>query len=421
MSSSSTPARDSSTVIRMPRQRSGSALSAFLFGVPLAVAILVTLQMGPWKGTLVHRYVSHPVEKVEIILFCCALGALFGKVLNVMKQRRAARWEILPAWQGEPVALSEGTVLLAHLSRLPRWVQKSWIAQRARSAVDFVVRRRSAAELDDHLRAESDYDLEGLERSYSLIRFLIWSMPILGFLGTVLGIAGAIAGVSPEVLEKSISTVTQGLALAFDTTGLALMLTIATMFINFLVERMEQQTLEDVDQYADLQLAHRFARPTAEQGPFVEAVQKSGQAVILATQQLVEKQADVWAQTLEATEDRRNQAESNQQVRFTQALEEVLQRTLNRHEQQLATLEHHQQLLQPMTEAMTKLTEALTQLQQQEGQLTRMQTLLQQNLSTLAAAGSFEQAVHSLTGAVHLMTAKSSGAGMRIFGEENAA
>ena len=46
----------------------------------------------------------------------------------------------------------------------------------------------------------------------------------------------------------------------------------------------------------------------------------------------------------------------------------------------------------------------LGQLQADEKQLVQMQELLNRNLDVLAGAGTFEQAVHSLTAAIHLMT-----------------
>src|SRR5207244_8605518 len=126
--------------------------------------------------------------------------------------------------------------------------------------LEFVHSRGSANQLDDHLRSLADADALVHEESYSLLRFITWAIPILGFLGTVLGITGAISGVTPEILERSLSHVTDGLALAFDTTALALGLTMLLMFSSFLVERAEQSVLEAVDRYADREFAPRFER-----------------------------------------------------------------------------------------------------------------------------------------------------------------
>src|SRR5262245_40143333 len=62
--------------------------------------------------------------------------------------------------------------------------------------------------------------------------------------------------------------------------------------------------------------------------------------------------------------------------------------------------------LAPLAERMHELGRALSGMREGEGQLVRLQTLLAQNLETLAAAGSFEEAVHSLTAAAHLLTAR---------------
>src|SRR5207302_11126084 len=137
--------------------------------------------------------------------------------------------------------------LRGEVSRRPHGLQASWVDRRATAILDFVCHRRSAADLDDHLRSVGDADALALESSYALVRFLVWSLPILGFIGTVLGIAKSIAGVTPDVLEKSISSVTEGLALAFDTTGLGLMLTMVVMLLIYLAERREMAVLEDVD------------------------------------------------------------------------------------------------------------------------------------------------------------------------------
>src|SRR5262249_18378446 len=159
----------------------------------------------------------------------------------------------------------------------PQRLRQTRLGQRIHNVVEFICQRRSAAELDDHMRTIADNDVMALESSYALTRFITWAMPILGFLGTVLGITGAIAGITPEKLENSLSSVTDGLALAFDATALALAMTMVTMFCTFLVEKVEQGVLEAVDQIVDRELAHRFERAGTEQTPFLDAVRHNAQ------------------------------------------------------------------------------------------------------------------------------------------------
>lgn len=429
-------ARANTEPVDRPARRSGPSLvtlTAFVLGLPLGIGLLKYLHSGPWQETLLFRYVSHPIEWVEVVLFCCGLSALAAKVLTNLLERGACRGNWLPAWNGQPVPASEAAAMLQELRRQRGPLEKSSLGRRLASILDFVSRRGSADQLDDQLRALADNDVLAQDGSYSLIRFITWAIPILGFLGTVLGITDAVAGVTPELLEQSLSSVTSGLATAFDTTGLALALTMVLMFGSFVTDRLEQDLLERVDHIADEHLAHRFARTAgADGGAFAELLRQSTQGLLRTVEGLVERQAEIWSVALEKAEQRWQQVIYQQQQLISGALENALQRTLVSHTQQVAELDReaaqrsqalvkeianlahgqrqigqdHQAVLAEMTASLASCVDALARLQQDGGQLLRLQDTLQQNLSALAGAGAFEQAVHSLTAVVHLLNAR---------------
>jgi hypothetical protein len=422
-------ATSSAAADRGPKPRgSGANLAAFIVGPPLAAVILCLVLIGPLSHTVAHRYLSHPVECVEVVLFCCALGALGAKAVRSLLERRACRTEVLPTWSGKAVPVAEATALLGTINRLPTRMHDTCLVNRVVAVLDFLCRRGSAAELDDHMRTLTDNDALALESSYSLVRFITWAIPILGFLGTVLGITGAISGVTPEVLEQSLSTVTDGLALAFDATALALGLTMLLMFVTFLVDRAEQGVLESVDRYVDRQLAHRFERPGADTTPFVEVVKQQSQVVLNTMEQLVERQTQLWSQAFHDADERRNAAETTQEEMLTAALEKALERTLETHSLRMAAFEkqaitHSSQLaaelgklatavceqqtsLAMLNAAVTEQARAIAGVQEGERHLLQLQEVLNKNLTALAGAGAFEEALHSLTAAVHMLTAR---------------
>jgi biopolymer transport protein ExbB/TolQ/Holliday junction resolvasome RuvABC endonuclease subunit len=412
--------------------RSRTSLAAFVIGLPLAACVLWVLHFGPLRESTAHRYVTHGIECVEVIMFCCAISALAAKLWACLAERKACSLSLLPRWNGRTAHVAEATLLQGQLDNLPRRLQGTLIVRRTRAVLDFLASRGSANELDDQLRALSDNDALALEGSYGLTRFITWAIPILGFLGTVLGITTAIQGVSPEVLEKSLSTVTDGLALAFDATALALGLTMLTMFTSFLVERAEQNILETVDRYADRELAHRFERTGTEGGAIVEAVRSNTTILVQAVEQLVQRQTVLWAKALEETERRRVESERKQQDRLTSALEKAIEQSLDAHARRLASLEkqfvdqnsglvqqlatlagvvraasrEQQESLSGVAQGLATQIESLAKLQEGEKQVRRLQETLNQNLATLAGTGSFEDALHSLTAAIHLMTAR---------------
>jgi hypothetical protein len=249
----------------------------------------------------------------------------------------------------------------------------------------------------------------------------------------VLGITDAITGVTPEKLEKDMSSVTSGLSLAFDATALGLGLTMVLMFISFLVERAEQTVLERVDATVEAELGHRFARAgAADHAPLLEAVETSNQRLYETTEGLVRRQSELWAQSLERIAALGRDSAKEQHKQLVASLELALNGTLTKHAQRLAeaetqmvarqekmlttiaqladvlhtTSQKHHQGLTEVSQRLAQQTAALMQLQQGGAELTRLQEALAQNLNALAGAGAFEEAVQSLTAAIHLLTTR---------------
>jgi biopolymer transport protein ExbB/TolQ len=269
------------------------------------------------------------------------------------------------------------------------------------------------------LRTLADTDAVALEGSYALIRFITWAIPILGFLGTVLGITQSISSLTPEQMEKDLGAVTSGLALAFDATALGLGLTMIVMFVTYIVDRVEQGMMQAVDHFADRQLAHRFERPAGATNEFIEATRRSTQVLTEAVEMLVEKQAVVWAKAFNEASARREVSETQTQQRLTTGLELALERTLAAHEKRLVHVEHQSAAhltqiverlgsLSKLADVLARQAETLARVQEGERHLIRLQEELHHNLDTLADAGSFQQAVHSLTAAIHLLTMQAS-------------
>lgn len=418
-------------------RRMGAMVQALLLGLPLTAGVLALFHLGPLRNSPLFRYVEYPIQWVEVGFFCCGLAVLLAKFVAARREAAACELEILPRWDGKPVAVEKANELMASIERQPVRIQRTWIGQRLRAGVEFLRLRRSAAEFDEHLRTLADNDAMAQDSGFAFTRFITWAIPILGFLGTVIGITGAIAGVTPEVLEESLSAVTDGLAEAFDSTALALALTMVLMFLSYLVDRQEQAVLATVDALVEEELAHRFLRESADAGPFLEIVRQSTQALAASVEGLVTKQAEVWAAALGEPERRAALFYQQAQQQLTQALGQALDETANAYQQRLYALEQHtlqqsgqllqqmaslaaviqetgreqQQALQQVAEGVCRQAALLTKLQEDATNLVHLQAVLHQNLAALASTNAFEEAVHSLTAAVHLLTARANGTG----------
>jgi biopolymer transport protein ExbB/TolQ len=127
-------------------------------------------------------------------------------------------------------AFTAGDLTYSRFSRLMRHVKSgsSW------------------AETESLVKGMETFDMDAIESAYGWVRFLIWLIPILGFIGTVLGIGQAIGGFnviltgteSFDAMKGSLGGITDSLAYAFDSTLVALL---QDAFIMFIISMIQKQ------------------------------------------------------------------------------------------------------------------------------------------------------------------------------------
>jgi hypothetical protein len=310
-----------------------------------------------------------------MIMFFFGMAALALKAVDVAGQHAAlGRSPLGPKKGTVPLRVDRGTVpffgqspveacdsLLGRLDRLPRRRQREYYVSRLRAALEHVSARRSADALGDELKYLADADASRVHASYSLFRMIVWAIPILGFLGTVIGITMALNGVDLQAAEQSMSKVLTGLGLKFDTTALALTLSMLLMFAHFLVDRAEGSLLDRVDRQVTRELAWLLPKSSAGADGQTAAVRRMAEEVIRAAEQLVERQSQLWQASIEAAHERWAR---------------------------LADIE-----------VLSRAVEAT-------GQIARLEETLNRNLAALAGAKNFEETVMSLAAAIHLLTAR---------------
>ncbi len=421
-----------SSTVQSSTRGFGPTVAALLIGAPLTVTTLALVLLGPFQGTTLARYFEHPVQWAIVAFFYTGLGALGVKLWQLRREWSACGETILPTWEGKPVPVAKAGDLLVSVERQPKSIQHTYLGRRLRAVLEFLRRRKSAQDLDEQIRALADQDALTQENSFGFIRFITWAIPILGFLGTVIGITTAIAGVDPATLEESLSMVTGGLAEAFDSTALALALTMVLMFLTYLVDKQEQLVLGVVDEVVEEQLTHRFQRDGMDSAPFLAVVQASTRELSASVEGLVRKQAEVWAAALGEPERRAVAAYQQAQQTLAAALGQALDATAESFAQRLAAMEQQsiqqtatllqqltgiaeairetgrqqQESLQVVAQGIAQQATVLGKLQEDSANVVHLQAVLHQNLAALASASSFEETLHSLTAAVHLLTAR---------------
>jgi len=97
------------------------------------------------------------------------------------------------------------------------------------------------------------------EAENSMIRYLIWAIPSIGFIGTVRGIGGALA-LADQALAGDISGMTNNLGLAFNSTLVALLISVLLMFLLHQLQRLQDGLVVDTQAYCEKFLLKRISR-----------------------------------------------------------------------------------------------------------------------------------------------------------------
>ena len=91
---------------------------------------------------------------------------------------------------------------------------------------------------------------ERLETGLSIVRYLVWVIPSLGFIGTVRGIGSAL-GKAEEAIQGNIAPVTESLGTAFNSTLVALAISIVIMFFLHKLQESQETLMLDIQRFCN--------------------------------------------------------------------------------------------------------------------------------------------------------------------------
>ena len=98
-----------------------------------------------------------------------------------------------------------------------------------------------------------------IESGNSMIRYLIWAIPSIGFIGTVRGIGQALSQ-ADQALAGDISGMTNSLGVAFNSTLVALIISIFLMLLLHELQRLQDKLIVDTQAYCEEFLLRRIEK-----------------------------------------------------------------------------------------------------------------------------------------------------------------
>jgi len=372
---------------------------------------------------LYHYTTEHAVEYVIVTLFLWGLCDIALRLLTLPREFLALRQNWLPPRTGrEPI--SGAAELLAGLQQQRHWLQGSRTGQRYAQALQFIVDENSAEGFRDHLQYLSERDEDRTHANYTLTRFIAGVTPILGFLGTVVHFGTALSGITFDQMSARLPVIVAQMGTAFNTTTVALAASMTMMFCVFICERIERGLIHSVDHLIHRDLLNRFDVHNADLVPFLGALQAATSQALQAIDATLDRQIDLWSRALESLFQKFEQ----RQIVEAEAWDDALKLLQKRHETQdalheerirklllnveAAQTQHMDRIENSLTRAssigkeISDLTETLQGIARGEGRLAELQGTLSSNLRVIRETQQIDEAMHGLTAAIHLMTAR---------------
>ncbi len=198
-----------------------------------------------------------PIPYTVVFFTGWCIAILVDKQLKLKLQQRALAERVVPT--DPDFVLTPGTVddVLATVYRTVDDPRQFVLFNRILIALSNLRNLGRVSDVDEILRSQAENDEAAMETSYHLLQGFVWAIPVLGFIGTVLGLSQAIGGFGAVLattadvaeLKPALQQVTVGLAVAFETTLHGL---VAAMFIQLWMTALkiaEETFLDDCGEY----------------------------------------------------------------------------------------------------------------------------------------------------------------------------
>ncbi len=197
-------------------------------------------------------------EQEACFIFLLWAAAILGyKATHALRQRRMLKTDPLRLPPDLPIGPEDTRALSRRLDRLPESRQGFLLTRALRTGIRRFAATRDVQDAATAIREICESEGERLESELSIIRYIAWAIPSVGFIGTVRGIGAALSQANRAV-QGDITGVTQSLGVAFNSTFIALIISIVLMFFIHQLQLIQERLVLDTQSWCDTNLISRL-------------------------------------------------------------------------------------------------------------------------------------------------------------------
>lgn len=203
-------------------------------------------------------------QEICVILMCWGIYLIVEKYLTLTRNRYLFKMELIAdedePQQQERSAMREMQSALREFESIrDEQIRNAPLIKTLRTAARRYVATQDAQNTSDAIVTGVEALAARIESENSMIRYLIWAIPSIGFIGTVRGIGQALSQ-ADQALAGDIAGMTDSLGVAFNSTLVALIISIFLMFLLHELQRMQDKLVVDTQAYCEEFLLHRIEK-----------------------------------------------------------------------------------------------------------------------------------------------------------------
>ncbi|MHC8440927.1 MAG: MotA/TolQ/ExbB proton channel family protein [Candidatus Eutrophobiaceae bacterium] len=256
-------------------------LAAFVF-IVLAVHTLYAGYIRPEAGVYVEEareakkaiprnfviIMKDLEQEICVILFLWGSFYIVSSCLLIMKNRYLYNMDLVSFMEEKP---NEDTYLdteriLTKLAEIPAMYQQTPLLHTLKIALHRYHTTTNVQNLSDAVESSLNTLSVRYDTENNMIRYLIWAIPSVGFIGTVRGIGEALS-LADQALAGDISGMTNSLGVAFNSTLVALCISIILMLLYHQLQRLQDTEILATQQYCEKHLLGRVWRMPSPKRP----------------------------------------------------------------------------------------------------------------------------------------------------------
>ena len=196
-------------------------------------------------------------QEACFILMFWALAIMAFKAVNTTRNRTLLQRDLIPLAEGVRILPEDTRELSREIQGLPTYQRNALLPRALLAGLQRFSSTRNVQDVADATHAYCAAEGERLESELSMIRYIAWAIPSIGFIGTVRGIGDAL-GLAHQAIEGEIFGVTRSLGVAFNSTLVALLLSIVLMFMLHQLQLLQDRYVLETEAYCEDKLTRHL-------------------------------------------------------------------------------------------------------------------------------------------------------------------